>query len=108
MLVTPSQSDATQVATAITASRSINAEAKRGMQSFQQENSTRWLVIADYAFPNTADGDAWYSDIRSKWQSGSLRNRILAGSRASVHDCTHEDAIVQNCRTTQAAESVKV
>jgi hypothetical protein len=68
-------------------------------------------VLCHARFELPADAGAFYDRIVDLWTSGTLRNRILAGSRASRHVCPHDEAAWYNCRDDARAaytETVKV
>jgi hypothetical protein len=58
---------------------------------------TVWLVLCHARFAALLDAQSWYDRIVSRWSSGPLAGRILAASRVSLHNCTHDDPMPSPC-----------
>lgn len=69
-----------------------------------------WGVYGDVAFTIRTDGVEIRDDMVSKWSSGPLRNKILAGSTVHIHTCSHNDGEeppFQSCREREYELSAK-
>lgn len=92
-LLVSSQADGQTIASAITsaiAGKSLFAQ-DAPIAVEQDENGT-WRVVASIRFNVLSDADAWLNDVKSKWTSGALKNKILAGSAVSIHNCNHDES----------------
>jgi len=58
---------------------------------------TIWLVRCHARFAALVDAQSWYDRIVNRWGSGPLAGRILAASRVSLHNCTHDDLVPSPC-----------
>ena len=107
-LIAPSQADAVTVATAINTFLagkqlpSCSATETNQQAAVGQNESGQWIVWADVCFQVRTDAENWRADIVAKWTSGSLRTRILAGSRARFHMCSHGDPVIYSGTDSRA------
>lgn len=110
-LLCPSQADAGQVRDAISQKLAtkplitINSPATANLVT-----PTVWGVTLDVAFTLQVDAVDVRDDIKAKWTSGGLRNKILAGSTVTLHLCAHNDGEsgpYQSCRERQFELSAK-
>lgn len=100
-LLCPSQSDAVAVRDAI--STRVATKVLRITHSDVAVHLHRgqWQVHADVSFRLRVDADEVFADAQTRWSGGALRNRILAGSTATLHICGHADGEPppwRNCR----------
>lgn len=112
-LLCPSQADANQVQSAINTKLSTKL-----VQTVHQPATVlfltlpaSWTVIGDVSFLLRLDADDVFTDVQSKWTSGGLKNRITAGSRATLHVCAHaenEEPPWQNCKQIDYVFASKV
>lgn len=101
-LICGSASDADQIRLALQTKLTTKLTSKynASLTSFQAK-PTEWWIIVDVSFPGRVDAVDVRDDIVNKWTSGSLRNKILAGSKVTVHTCSHDDgetAPYQSCQ----------
>ena len=69
---------------------------------------SRRRVTGRLRFNSTLDANNLLNQIESKWTSGALRNKILVGSKANIHNRSHDDPVILNCSTQSFSERVKV
>ncbi len=110
-LLCPSQSDADSVASAINQKLSTkDAVTVNSPVTAQLVTPTTWGVTGDVAFTLKLDATDIRDDIVAKWSSGQYKNKILAGSRVTLHVCAHNDGEPpphQSCREREYELRVK-
>lgn len=89
-LICPSEADAVTVRDAV-AAKLVTKPLRVTHSDVTVVFKEQWLVVGDVSFQLRMDADDVYSDVQGKWGGGALRNRILAGSTATLHVCPHED-----------------
>lgn len=52
-------------------------------------------------FTTAAEASAFWDRVVSRWTSGGIAARILAGSWLERHDCPHDEASPTGCSTQQ-------
>jgi hypothetical protein len=62
------------------------------------EDGLTWRVVGSLRFVLDSDALLTRTEIRNRWTSGNLSGRILTGSSASYHLCSHGDVAEENCR----------
>lgn len=90
-LICPSEADAVTVRDAVVtklATKPLRVTHSDATVRFRQQ----WQVLADVSFQLRVDADDVYADVQAEWAGGGLRNRILAGSTATLHVCPHDEA----------------
>lgn len=65
-------------------------------------------VVGRIRFTNVATSNLFFDKIEAKWTTGALKNKILAGSTATTHDCVHDDPVIADCSTQNFSQRVKV
>lgn len=101
-LLCSSQSDAESVRDAINQKLSTKvAVTVNSPVAAELVTPTTWGVTGDVAFTLKLDATDIRDDVVAKWGSGQYKNKILAGSRVTLHVCAHNDGEPpphQNCR----------
>jgi hypothetical protein len=90
-LLCPSEADANTVRDSL--AQKIASKAQFTVHQAPRTVSLRgqWVVVGDVSFTARIDADDVYGDVQAKWSGGQLRNRILAGSTATLHICSHAE-----------------
>lgn len=102
-LLCTSQSDAEQVHTNLQeklAPKQLFAKYTTALH-VELVRPTTWGVVVSVSFMDRLNAVDIRDTVVNRWTSGSLRNKILAGSEVSVHTCSHDDGEPpphQNCR----------
>jgi hypothetical protein len=66
--------------------------------------SGKILVVAEWRFNNAIDRDAMREWIKDQVQNHPQVKIWVSVAKLSWHRCTHDDATVENCTTTNYAE----
>lgn len=101
-LVCPVESDAAQVRDAIAQKLATKSQFVIHSAVAVTGSGSAWQVLGDVSFQVRADANDVFQDTQAKWAAGGLRNRILAGSTATLHVCPHaggEPPPWPSCRT---------
>ena len=113
-LLCATEADAVQVRAAVAQKLATKPVALTTVAPTVHGEGTDWHLICDVSFLLKLDADDVKGDVQAKWTAGGLKNRILPGSRVSVHLCPHTDATLTDpfgYRCTEAvfefAEAVK-
>lgn len=77
--------------------RDVDVAARTVNTSFTE---TARAITGQIRFQSAAEADTFADAVVSRWTSGGIANRILAGSFLERHDCTH-DSTGSACVTSQ-------
>jgi hypothetical protein len=69
---------------------------------FDGMGNSAWILQADVQFMTKEHGDDTHSKLKVK-----LKKVEVIHGGISIHDCTHEDAIVQSCTETNYEKDTK-
>ena len=65
-------------------------------------------VVAEFRFNNQVDRDTLKDWIKDRVSSHPQVKNWVLSAKISTHNCTHNDAVVQNCGTTNYLEWERV